>query len=60
MCKGQCNFSQRKIEKGLPHVEILQLWLLKKYLVLPVSWLAKRKVGLFINDRRSSSVTVQF
>jgi len=49
MCKEQCTFSQMKIEKRLPPVEILQLWLLKKCLVLPVSWLAKLKVGLSIS-----------
>lgn len=48
MRKGQCTFLEIKIEKGLPHVEILQLWLLKKYLVLPVSWLGKLKVGLSV------------
>lgn len=47
MHKGQSTFSQIERERRL-HTEIYQLWHLKKYVVLPVSWLAKLKGGLSI------------
>lgn len=48
VCVKDTTLSQIKIENRLTHVEILLPWLLKKYLVLPVSWLTKLKVGLSI------------
>lgn len=56
MCEGQCTFSQILTVEGLLHVEILQLWLLKKYLFAQVFWLGKLKLRLSTEEMMTPGV----